>query len=230
MFNGYYYLANVVILRAGKELPLDRFGFAHFKDSLGDTISFYFAPYAKVESNDVVEIKDGHIIVAKKLGSVQGSIGKSELMIDSFKKTFQVIEVKPVPMYRVYNPNNLEHFYTKDKNERVHLVELGWHDEGIAWNAPHISNTPVLRLYNPNNGGEHHFTTDRSEAQHLEDLGWKFEGLGWYSEDYEEVKLFRLYNPTVIANNHHYTADLNEKNTLVSRGWIYEGDAWFGMK
>lgn len=41
-----------------------------------------------------------------------------------------------IPMCRVYNPNGDEHFYTRDDNERGHLVAVGWNDEGIGWFAP----------------------------------------------------------------------------------------------
>ena len=36
-------------------------------------------------------------------------------------------------MYRLYNPNSGEHFYTASTNERDELLAAGWHDEGIAW-------------------------------------------------------------------------------------------------
>ena len=31
-----------------------------------------------------------------------------------------------VPMYRLYNPNSGEHFYTAGESERGNLVNLGW--------------------------------------------------------------------------------------------------------
>ena len=34
-------------------------------------------------------------------------------------------------MYRLYNPNSGEHFYTADASERDHLVDVGWNYEGI---------------------------------------------------------------------------------------------------
>ena len=55
-------------------------------------------------------------------------------------------------MYRVYNPNSGEHFYTSNKVEKDHLVSLGWRYEGIGWQAPTVSNYPVYRLYNAYGG------------------------------------------------------------------------------
>ena len=51
-----------------------------------------------------------------------------------------------VPMFRLYNPNSGEHFYTKSSSERDDLKRAGWNDEGEGWTAPESSNTPVYRL------------------------------------------------------------------------------------
>ena len=132
-----------------------------------------------------------------------------------------------VNMYRLYNPNSGEHFYTANAGERNHLISLGWNDEGIGWVAPASSNTPVYRLYNQN-GGEHHYTTSIAERDHLVSLGWNDEGIGWYSDDQERVPLYRQYNPNAFANNHNYTTSLSENNWLVSIGWQAEGIGWYG--
>ncbi|UQF11564.1 hypothetical protein M2919_08860 [Vagococcus lutrae] len=36
------------------------------------------------------------------------------------------------PVYRVFNPNTGEHFYTKNAAEKSHLARVGWNDEGVA--------------------------------------------------------------------------------------------------
>lgn len=54
-------------------------------------------------------------------------------------------------MYRLYNPNSSEHFYTADLHEKNALISYGWQYEGIGWFAPQ-SGEPVYRLYNPNAG------------------------------------------------------------------------------
>ena len=41
--------------------------------------------------------------------------------------------VSTVNMYRLYNPNSGEHFYTSSNGERDHLISLGWNYEGIGW-------------------------------------------------------------------------------------------------
>lgn len=61
-------------------------------------------------------------------------------------------------MYRLYNPNNHEHFYTSSKKERDHLVKIKWGNyEGPAWEAPTIGGHLVYRLYNKGLR-DHHYT------------------------------------------------------------------------
>ena len=132
-----------------------------------------------------------------------------------------------VAMYRLYNPNSGEHFYTSSEAERINLLNAGWNDEGVGWIAPRSSNTPVYRLYNQY-GGEHHYTTNLSERNHLISLGWNDEGIGWYSDDDNTVPLYRQYNPNAFANNHNYTTSRSENNWLVSLGWQAEGIGWYG--
>ena len=139
------------------------------------------------------------------------------------------IPVKTVDMYRLYNPNSGEHFYTANVAEKDKLVKLGWRYEGIGWKAPVKSNTPVYRLYNPN-AGDHHYTRSIDERDYLVSLGWKYEGIGWYSDDAESVPLYRQYNPNAKAGNHNYTASKSENDWLVGLGWRYEGVGWYGVK
>ena len=136
--------------------------------------------------------------------------------------------VATVNMYRLYNPNSGEHFYTANIGERNHLIGLGWNDEGIGWVAPRTSNTPVYRLYNQY-GGEHHYTTSLGERNMLINAGWNDEGIGWYSDDSRSLPLYRQYNPNAYANNHNYTRSQSENNWLVSLGWRAEGISWYGV-
>ena len=40
----------------------------------------------------------------------------------------------PTPVYRVYNPRNLEHLYTSSLNEKNTLVRIGWgRFEGVTF-------------------------------------------------------------------------------------------------
>ena len=135
------------------------------------------------------------------------------------------------PMYRMYNPNSGEHFYTGSLEEKSNLTAAGWNYEGVAFNAAvsDIGHAPVYRVYNPN-AGDHHFTASADEKNNLVNAGWKYEGIAWYSGTEESGEpVFRLYNPNAESGAHHYTSSVAEKNHLTSIGWNYEGVAWFGI-
>ncbi len=140
-------------------------------------------------------------------------------------------EKETVPMYRLYNPNSGEHFYTGSEDEKAYLVDAGWDYEGVAWNAPTESDTPVYRLYNEN-AGDHHYTAYVEERDALIEAGWRYEGVCWNSDDQRGTRLYRLYNPNAYdtggAGAHHYTGSKEERDQLVELGWRDEGTAWYG--
>lgn len=131
-------------------------------------------------------------------------------------------------IYRMYNPNSGEHFYTKEYQENIVLQSAGWIFESVGWYAPKTSATPVYRMYNPN-AGEHHYTTNQAEKEMLIKAGWNDEGIAFYSDDNKTVPLYRQYNPNQFANNHNYTTSKGENDWLISLGWKEEGIGWYGM-
>ncbi|MDD6461740.1 MAG: InlB B-repeat-containing protein, partial [Bifidobacteriaceae bacterium] len=138
-------------------------------------------------------------------------------------------EVASREMFRLYNPNSGEHFYTAAAGERDHLRSLGWRYEGVGWTAPDHSGAPVYRLYNPN-AGDHHYTTSGAERDMLVTVGWRYEGVGWFSaENAGRVALYREYNPNAVSGAHNYTLSLAEHRSLVSLGWHDEGLAWYAV-
>ena len=129
------------------------------------------------------------------------------------------------PMYRLYNPNSGEHFYTASIGERDSVWNAGWRYEGMSWYAPKSGN-PVYRLYNKN-AGDHHYTTSASEKNYLVSVGWSYEGVAWRSGG--SSPLYRAYNPNAVAGAHHYTTNKAEIDSIVAAGWKYEGKAWNGV-
>lgn len=139
-----------------------------------------------------------------------------------------------LPYYRLYNPNNGEHHYTKNYAEYTSLGKIGWKKENIAYYIydsfvaiDSVSAKPWFRLYNPNSG-LHHWTLSQGEYNHLGVVGWRQEGLVGYFFDEQvsgSVPLYRLYNP----NNgvHHWTKDNNENTFLINAGWKSEGIAGY---
>ena len=140
-------------------------------------------------------------------------------------------EKKPVNLYRLYNPNSGEHFYTSSQAEKKHLINLGWKDEGIGWVSPASSAHPVYRLYNPN-AGDHHYTMNIQEQKSLLASGWKDEGIGWYSLPAGQgIPVYRQYNPNAEkAGAHNFTINKAENDYLISVGWKNEGFAWYAEK
>ena len=136
--------------------------------------------------------------------------------------------IETLDMYRLYNPNSGEHFYTSTVAERDHLVNVGWNYEGISWKAPVFGN-PVYRLYN-SNVGDHHYTLNSGERDHLVSVGWQYEGVGWYSDADKSTPIFRVYNPNAVTGTHHYSANYFEIEHLVDVGWNYEGICWYSCE
>lgn len=83
------------------------------------------------------------------------------------------------PVYRLYDPNDGNHLWTMDANERQHLTSIGWRDEGVAWRVSAQATVPVYRLYYPFNR-EHLYTTDKGEYDALPARGWRQEGVAWH--------------------------------------------------
>ncbi len=135
-----------------------------------------------------------------------------------------------IQMYRMYNPNSGEHFYTGNEQEKDMLVKTGWNFEGEGFTAPKSSSTPMYRLYNEN-AGDHHYTSSKEERDHLISIGWKDEGIGWYADDAKGVAMYRLYNPNCIgAGSHHYTSNAQEKAHLIRIGWKDEGVGFYACR
>lgn len=160
-------------------------------------------------------IKNPTINIPEEIG--QGTIGKQDE------------STKHQSIYRLYNPNSGEHFYTTSTKEKNHLVQVGWRYEGIGWIAPELSMQPVYRLYNPN-AGDHHYTTSVEERNALQIVGWKYEQISFYSDEFKTIPLYRQYNPNAISGAHNYTTDKHENDTLISLGWKAEDIAWYALE
>lgn len=132
-------------------------------------------------------------------------------------------------MYRLYNPNSGEHFYTQNPTERLVLAQSGWRYEGVGWVAPSQSTLPVYRLYNQHTG-DHHYTLSIGEKNYLAQIGWRNEGIGWYSADKQQIPLYRSYNPNAKVGSHNYTTSVTEHQALLTSGWRDEKIGWYALK
>ncbi|HHB0784432.1 TPA: CAP domain-containing protein [Enterococcus faecium] len=135
-------------------------------------------------------------------------------------------------MYRLYNPNNHEHFYTSSTKERDHLVKIKWGNyEGPAWEAPASGGHLVYRLYNKGLR-DHHYTASWDEVKWLtQNYGWTYEGPAWRSAEKNNHPIYRLFLPGVTSGSHHYTGNWKEVQWLTKNyGWKYEGVGWYGAE
>ncbi|MCR4612110.1 MAG: hypothetical protein K5644_09460 [Lachnospiraceae bacterium] len=129
-------------------------------------------------------------------------------------------------MYRMYNPNSGEHFYTSGVGEKDSLIVAGWNYEGIGWYAPNDGHA-VYRLYNPN-AGDHHYTMSEDENHMLMAQGWRYEGIGWFSDGDKKVPVYRQYNRNAKgAGAHNYTTSSGERDMLIQATWEDEGIGWY---
>ena len=133
-----------------------------------------------------------------------------------------------VDMFRMYNPNTGEHFYTGSTVERDNLISVGWQYEGVGFTFPLTTGKPVHRLFQPSTG-EHLYTMDEAEKAKLMAEGWNYEGIAFNSGFENEVPQYRLHNPNATVGAYHFTASLVERDTLISLGWEYQGIGWYSL-
>ena len=142
----------------------------------------------------------------------------AERVVDKFRPTHS--------MYRMYNPNTGEHFYTGSMEERMTLETAGWQYEGVGFTFPATTGKPVYRLFQPSTG-EHLYTMDEAEKAALMAQGWNLEGIAFNSGNSSEVPQYRLYNPNVSVGAYHFTASEAEKDVLLALGWQYQGIGFY---
>jgi hypothetical protein len=128
----------------------------------------------------------------------------------------------PVPLYRYWNAQIPDHFYT------INWAELGagsgaWQYEGVACHvhAAQIPGTVPLYRYWSSSFGDHFYTTDYSELG-AGKFSWVFEGPMGYVHDQPGpgvVPLYRYWNSN--GRDHFYTTDFSQLGTG-SFGWVYE--------
>ena len=130
-------------------------------------------------------------------------------------------------VYRLYNSNTGEHFFTISVDEGNLLIHNGWQYEGVAWIAPAHSEVEVVRLINPNTG-VHMYVSAPVERDALVSIGWKIEGTAFYSDVNQSEPIYRLYNPN--TGDHMFTANMDEQYCLIQYGWNSEGTDFYGLR
>lgn len=175
-------------------------------------------------AGDVSRLTDA----AKALDNLMAQTDTNASAVESAVRPSGNNDVSRSSMYRLYNPNSGEHFYTASADERDAVANAGWNYEGIGWVAPTTSSSPVYRLYNAY-AGDHHYTMSTHERDSLVDAGWTYEGIGWYSDDARQTPVYRQYNPNALSGAHNFTQSKSENDMLEQVGWRTEGIAWYGL-
>ena len=121
-------------------------------------------------------------------------------------------------MFRMYNPNTGEHFYTGSTEERDNLTAVGWQYEGVGFTFPANTGAPVYRLFQPSTG-EHLYTMSETEKNTLMAQGWNYEGIAFNSAYDTEAVQHRLHNPNANVGAYHFTFSEEEKQNLINAGW-----------
>ena len=89
-------------------------------------------------SDSIATVSADGVVTGKSAGTTtltasaeDGKVTK-KLTVTVTKKADSGKSQESRSMYRLYNPNSGEHFYTSNQGERDHLVSLGWRYEGVA--------------------------------------------------------------------------------------------------
>jgi hypothetical protein len=128
----------------------------------------------------------------------------------------------PQPLYRYWNAQIPDHFYTTNWNE-LGAGTADWLYEGIACRV-HLAaipgTVPLYRYWN-SQLGDHFFTTEYSEIG-AGRYGWILEGIGCYVHDQPvagAVPLYRYWNTQ--GRDHYYTTNWNQLGNGQG-GWLLE--------
>ena len=135
-----------------------------------------------------------------------------------------------VPLYRSYNQNINDHFYTTNEDEWNDAAEYypPWVKEGIA---AYVFNTHVegtVPLYRSWSGSDHFYTTNMSEHVDFNNNGYVDEGVAAYVYDplVEPTPLYRSWS----GSDHFYTTDMSEHVDFNNNDYIDEGIAAYVYK
>ncbi|KAJ6125878.1 hypothetical protein N7471_010371 [Penicillium samsonianum] len=114
-----------------------------------------------------------------------------------------------VPIFRWFNPQSGDHFYTADPNGE--LARPTYRFEGIGWymfsSPPEFGDTvPLYRWFNPSSGD--HFYTTHPTGELAPQSGYRAEGVTGYLHPNEgapqSVPLYRWYQTGLLSNFRFY--------------------------
>jgi hypothetical protein len=72
-----------------------------------------------------------------------------------------------IPLYKLYHPETVDHFFTTSQRERDNAVKKGFEERGVLGyvvSSPHPQHVPLFRAYHPDLT-DHFYTTDEAELE-----------------------------------------------------------------
>jgi len=138
--------------------------------------------------------------------------------------------VSSVGLYRLYNIQTGEHFYTADYAEAFALRGTNYVIEGVEgsiFRENFYNSIPLYRLYNSSTD-RHFYTTSDVELAIVIKQGFMLERREGYLASTTDspsgatlANLYRLYNR--ITNDHFYTKNPSEADAAAQSGYTREG-------
>ncbi|MCU1524499.1 MAG: hypothetical protein JWO18_1393 [Microbacteriaceae bacterium] len=153
---------------------------------------------------------------------------------------FDAALITALPVYRFWNPQSNDHFYTMNKAERDHIIASYstsvWRYEGVAFDAfptQRAGTVPLYRFWSPRLQG-HFFTANGTEKDQIirtyAASTWSYEGVAFYvypdnTTAANTVEVARFWSGT--TQQHFYTTDPVETAGIIRdypiRVWSFEG-------
>jgi hypothetical protein len=125
-------------------------------------------------------------------------------------------------LFRAYDPNSQDHFFTMSVDEFRNAIALGYLDESTGRSGIGVStvqypgSTALHRLYNPTRG-LHYYTTNSAELDQLVAGAYlyeKYEGFVFETQVDTTVEIWRLYNST--AGGHLNTESVAIRDAILN--------------
>lgn len=128
-----------------------------------------------------------------------------------------------VPLYRSWNPQTGDHFYTINASESQSAAGLGYQAEGTeGCLATRPVLVPLYRMFNVQ-VHDHFYTTSAAERDRARGLGYVEESLEGYCSASRlpgTEPLYRLFNAQV--HDHFYTTRAAERDRALGLGYAEE--------
>ncbi len=128
-----------------------------------------------------------------------------------------------VSLYRLYNAQSNDHFYTSNYSESLAAANSGYRSEGVMGELETTqtsNNKSLFRLYSAQLNN-HFYTASTEEVSAATGHGFRLEGvIGYMPSEATELQVYRLYNSS--NGDHFYTTNYSEGDRATSSGYTIE--------